>query len=213
MKPVFKEEYISKLKGIIEETQPGNAAAENINEIVNHLESSLGQSSDDQENTIFVYGSAALVIVFASILMYTTKASWPLMFIIVWIGAFMYYRVHEKGLTIDRLQKKALINPHNPIPKMDFLVSDIDLRIGRKDVLKGYLSLLLSSTVMMAHRLFVDSSVTLNMFLLIGAIVASWFFWNNFFKEDIEVLNDVKSKLQVLKSKLILDRRFEIVSK
>ena len=121
----------------------------------------------------------------------------------------MYYRVHEKGLQLDVLQKQSLIDPQNPIPKMDYLISAIDLKIGRKDILKIYMSIMLSSTVMMAHHLFVDSSFTVNMFLLLGAIIASYFFWNNFYKEDISELNEIRSQIEELKSTLILGRVYE----
>lgn len=208
MKPVFKEEYISKLKSIIDSEQ--GIEEEDIQNSIEELESSLKSKSDDKEISIFIYGSAAMVVAFALVLMYTTKASWPLMFIIVWIGGFMYYRVHDQSLVIDTLQKQRLIDPNNPIPKMDYLMSLIDLKTGLKDVLKIYLSIMLSSTVMMAHRLFIDSSVTLNMFLLIGAIIASYFFWNNFYKEDIAELENVKEEIQMLKSKLILERRYQL---
>ena len=121
----------------------------------------------------------------------------------------MYFRVHEKGLELNSLQMKSLINQQSPIPKMDYLISGIDLKIGRKEVLKGYMSIMLSSAVMMAHRLFVDSSVTINMFLLIGAIIASYFFWNNFYKEDIGELDEIKGQIQELKSQLILGRVYD----
>lgn len=208
MKPVFQEETISKLKGMIDAVMQPDQGSSVIFETVDELETSLKNYQDDKENKIFLFGSAALVIVFAIILMYTHKASWPLMFIVVWMGGFMYYRVHEKGLNLEVLMKQSLITPKNPIPKMDYLISGIDLKIGRKEVLKGYLSIMLSSTVMMAHHLFVDSSVTINMFLLIGAIIASYLFWNNFYKEDISELNEMKSQISQLKNKLILEQRY-----
>ncbi len=181
----------------------------NISETIDELEKSLKSYQDNKENKIFLFGSGALVVIFALILMFTTKASWPLMFIVVWIGGFMYYRVNEKGLELDTLQKKSLINQLSPIPKMDYLISGIDLKIGRKEVLKGYLSLMLSSSAMMAHHLFVDSSVTINMFLLIGAIIASYFFWNNFYKDDISELDEIKAQIQELKNQLILGRVYD----
>ena len=177
--------------------------------LIDDVEKSLKSYQDNKENKIFLFGSAALVVIFALVLMFTTKASWPLMFIIVWIGGFMYYRVHEKGLDLDVLQKQSLINPKSPLPKMDYLISGIDLKIGRKDILKIYMSIMLSSTVMMAHHLFVDSSVTVNMFLLVGAIVLSYFFWNNFYKEDISELNVIRDQIEELKSQLILGRVYE----
>lgn len=209
MKPVFHPETISNLKGMIDAVMQPDQNTLNIEETIDDIETSLKSYQDNKENKIFLFGSAALVVVFALILMYTTKASWPLMFIVVWIGGFMYYRVHEKGLALDVLQKQSLINAKNPIPKMDYLISGIDLKVGRKNVLKGYLSLMLSSAVMMAHHLFVDSSVTVNMFLLIGAIIASYFFWNHFYKEDIAELNEIRDQIEELKSQLVLGRVYE----
>lgn len=181
----------------------------NIPKVIDDIQKSLQDYQDNKENKTFLFGSAVLIVVFALILMYTTKASWPMMFIIVWIGGFMYYRVHEKGLYLDMLQKQSLINPKSPLPKMDYLISGIDLKIGRKEILKIYMSIMLSSTVMMAHHLFVDSSVAVNMFLLIGAIIASYFFWNHFYKEDIEKLNEVRAQIEELKSQLILGRIYD----
>ena len=206
MKPVFHPETISNLKEMIDAVMKPDHNTPNISETIDDIEKSLKLYNDNKENKIFLFGSAALVVIFALILMYTTKASWPLMFIVVWIGGFMYYRVHEKGLVLEVLQKQTLINPKSPIPKMDYLISGIDLKIGRKDVLKGYLSLMLSSAVMMAHHLFVDSSVTVNMFLLIGAIIASYFFWNHFYKVDIAELSEIRDQIEELKSQLVMGR-------
>ena len=209
MKPVFHPETIMNLKGMIDAVMQSDQGTTDISETIDDLEEALKSYHDNKENKIFLFGSGALVFIFALILMFTTKASWPLMFIIVWIGGFMYYRVHEKGLELNTLQMKSLINQQSPIPKMDYLISGIDLKVGRKEVLRGYLSLMLSSSVMMAHHLFVDSSVTVNMFLLIGAIIASYFFWNYFYKEDISELNEIKGQIQELKSQLILGRVYE----
>ncbi|MFT6337585.1 MAG: hypothetical protein ACJATI_004349 [Halioglobus sp.] len=197
------------LKGMIDAVMQSDQGTINISETIDDLERSLKSYKDNKENKIFLFGSGALVIIFALILMYIGEASWPLMFIVVWIGGFMYYRVNEKGLELDTLQKKSLINQLSPIPKMDYLISGIDLKIGRKEVLKGYLSLMLSSAAMMAHHLFVDSSVTINMFLLIGAIIASYFFWNNFYKDDISELSRIKEQIQELKNQLILGRVYD----
>ena len=209
MKPVFQPETIAKLKGIIDAVMQPNQGTQDITDTIEEIEKSLKSYEDNKENKIFLFGSAALVVILALVLMFTTKASWPLMFIVVWIGGFMYYRVHEKGLELEVLQRQSLISPKTPIPKMDYLISGIDLKIGRKEVLKGYLSLMLSSAVMMAHHLFVDSSVTVNMFLLIGAIIASFFFWSYFYKDDITELTEIKNQIQELKSQLVLGRVFE----
>lgn len=209
MKPLFQPETISKLKGMIDAVMQSDQGMTNISETIDDIEKALKSYQDNKENKVFLFGSAALVIVFAIILMYIAKASWPLMFVVVWVGGFMYYRVHEKGLELNTLEKKSLINQQSPIPKMDYLISGIDLKIGRKEMLKVYMSIMLSSTVMMAHRLFVDSSVTINMVLLIGAIIASYLFWNNFYKEDIAELEEIKGQIQELKSQLILGRVYE----
>jgi hypothetical protein len=209
VKPVFHPDTIMNLKGMIDAVMQSDQGTINISETIDDLERSLKSYKDNKENKIFLFGSGALVIIFALILMYIGEASWPLMFIVVWIGGFMYYRVNEKGLELDTLQKKSLINQLSPIPKMDYLISGIDLKIGRKEVLKGYLSLMLSSAAMMAHHLFVDSSVTINMFLLIGAIIASYFFWNNFYKDDISELSRIKEQIQELKNQLILGRVYD----
>ena len=121
MKPVFQPETISNLKGMIDAVmQPGSGKA-NVSEVIDDIQKSLKEYQDNKENKIFLLGSAGLVVLFALILMFTTKASWPLMFIIVWIGGFMYYRVHEKGLQLDVLQKQSLIDLQNPIPKNLFI--------------------------------------------------------------------------------------------
>jgi len=203
VKPVFQEEHISKLKAMIDRVSDGYSVSDSY-DAVDGIERSLDAINDEQENNIFLYGAAALVVILALVLMYTTQKSWPMMFVIVWIGAFMYYRVHDKGLSAERLYKKSLITPTTPVPKIDYLIADIDRRIGRKDVLKTYLSLVLSSAVMLAHHLFVDSSVSINMFLLIGAVIASYFFWRHFYKEDIEALDLVKQQLHDLKSQILL---------
>jgi hypothetical protein len=148
VKPVFHPDTIMNLKGMIDAVMQSDQGTINISETIDDLERSLKSYKDNKENKIFLFGSGALVIIFALILMYIGEASWPLMFIVVWIGGFMYYRVNEKGLELDTLQKKSLINQLSPIPKMDYLISGIDLKIGRKEVLKGYLSLMLSSAAM-----------------------------------------------------------------
>ncbi len=209
MKPVFHPETISNLKEMIDAVMQQGSGNTNVSEVIDDIGKSLKSYQDNKENKIFLFGSAALVVIFALILLFTTKASWPLMFIIVWIGGFMYYRVHEKGLELEVLQKQSLINPKSPLAKMDYLISGIDLKIGRKDILKIYMSIMLSSTVMMAHHLFVDSSVTVNIFLLFGAIVLSYFFWKNFYKEDIAELNVIRDQIEELKSQLILGRVYE----
>ncbi len=205
MKPVFEEGAISKLKRIIDSVMNIENPNDSIVEVIDSIESSIKSYQDEKENQILLFGTAALVVILSLVLMYTNKASWPLMFIIVWVGAFMFYRVHEKGLVIDSLNKQSQIDPHNPIPKMHYLESQINLKLGRKDVLKWYMSILLSSAVMMAHHLFVDTSVSVNIFLLIGAIVASYFFWDYFFKEDSLQLIEMKDQLGELREKLILD--------
>lgn|GEM_PF-3551005 len=208
MKPVFEEGAISKLKGIIDSVIQPEDSNDGIIEVLGNIESSLSAHQDEKENKLFLFGAAAIVVLLALILLYTNKASWPLMFIVVWVGAFMYYRVHEKGLVTDSLNKQSLVKANNPILKMAFLESEINLKLGRKDVLKWYLSILLSSAVMMAHHLFVDTSVSINMFLLIGAVVASYFFWDYFFKEDTQQLSEMKGRLHELKNKLILEGNY-----
>jgi hypothetical protein len=47
------------------------------------------------------------------------------------------------------------------------------------------------------------------MFLLIGAIIASYFFWNNFYKDDISELSRIKEQIQELKNQLILGRVYD----
>jgi len=208
VKPVFEEGAISKLKGIIDSVIQPEDSNDGIIEVLGNIESSLSAHQDEKENKLFLFGAAAIVVLLALILLYTNKASWPLMFIVVWVGAFMYYRVHEKGLVTDSLNKQSLVKANNPILKMAFLESEINLKLGRKDVLKWYLSILLSSAVMMAHHLFVDTSVSINMFLLIGAVVASYFFWDYFFKEDTQQLSEMKGRLHELKNKLILEGNY-----
>lgn len=177
---------------------------DHIDDVIQEIENGLKTYKDNQENKILFYGTSALVIALSLILTYTTKASWPLMFLIIWLGGFLYYRVHEKSLVIDNLQKSSLVKHDQPLTSISFLKSAIDLKTGRKSVLKIFLSILISSSVMMAHFLFVDSSFWMNLGLLVGAIIASLFFWNSFYKEDIAQLSEMKEQLHELENQLIL---------
>lgn len=205
MKPVFQEETISKLKNIIDSTISGESNNNQIEEIIEQIEQALKAYQDNQENKILFYGTSAIVVLLSLILTYTTKTSWPLMFLIIWFGGFMYYRVHEKGLVLKNLHKSSLVKHDEPLTSISFLKSAIDLKVGRKSVLKIFLSVLISSSVMMAHYLFVDSSFWMNFGLLTGAVIASYFFWNSFYKKDISELEEMKDQLHQLESKIILN--------
>lgn len=204
MKPVFIEETIVKLKKIIESTTSGNSDVVEVDLITDQIEKSLKEYKDNQENKILFYGTSVIVALLSLLLTYNTKMSWPLMFLVIWFGGFMYYRVHEKSLIIDNLRKLSLVNIDDPISKIVYLKSAIDLKIGRKNVLRIYLSVLISSAVMMAHFLFVDTAFWMNLGLLVGAIVASYFFWKSFYKEDLSALGSMKSQLHQLESQIIL---------
>lgn len=204
MKPVFIESTIGKLKKIIESTSSGSTDQVQIDEVTDEIEKSLKAYKDNQENRILYYGTSAIVVLLSLFLTYKTSASWPLMFLVIWFGGFMYYRVHERGLILDNIDKISKVQPDNPLSKIVYLKSAIDLKVGRKNVLKIFLSVLISASVMMAHYLFVDTSFWMNIGLLTGAIIASYFFWNSFYKEDINALQSMKSQLHQLESQLIL---------
>jgi len=204
LKPVFIEETITKLKRIIESSISGNTDKIEVDEIINQIENALKAYKDNQENKILYYGTSVVVVVFSLILTYTTKTSWPLMFLVIWFGLFMYYRVHEKSLVLNNLDKISKVKNGDPLSKIVFLKSAIDLKVGRKSVLKIFLSILISSSVMMVHFLFVDSSFWMNLGLLIGAITASYFFWQYFYNEEIDELGMMKNKLHLLENQLIL---------
>jgi len=203
LKPVFIEETLSKLKSIIESTS-GYTDKVKIDEVTDEVERSLKAYKDNEENKILFYGTSILVVSLSLILTYTTSSSWPLMFLVIWFGGFMYYRVHERGLILDNIQKISLVKPDDPLSNISYLKSAIDLKVGRKEVLKVFLSVLISASVMMAHFLFVDSSFWMNMGLLVGAIIASYFFWRSFYKEDIAALESMKDQLHQLENQIIL---------
>lgn len=204
MKPVFIEETITKLKRIIESSVTGHPNQIDVDEITDQIENSLKAYKDNAENKKLFYGTSAVVVLLSLLLTFTSKSSWPLMFLVIWFGLFSYYRVHEKSLVLNNLDKISKVKPDNPLSKIDFLKSAIDLKIGRKSVLKIFLSILISSSVMMAHYLFVDTSFWMNIGLLVLAIVASYFFWQSFYKEDIAALGSMKNQLHQLENKIIL---------
>jgi len=204
LKPVFIESTIDKLKKIIDSTSSGLTDKVQVDEVTDEIEKSLKAYKDNEENRILYYGTSVVVVLLSIILTYKTGASWPLMFLVIWFGGFMYYRVHERGLILDNIDKISKVKPEDPLSKIVYLKSAIDLKVGRKYVLKSFLSVLISSSVMMAHYLFVDTSFWMNLGLLAGAIAASYFFWNSFYKEDITGLNSIKSQLHQLESQIIL---------
>ena len=204
MKPVFIEETITKLKKIIDSTTSGNMDRKKVDEITDEIEHSLKAYKDNEENKILYYGTSVVVVLLSLILTYKTSASWPLMFLVIWFGGFMYYRVHERGLILNNIDKISKVKPDDTLSNLAYLKSAIDLKVGRKNVLKIFLSVLISSSVMMAHYLFVDTSFWMNFGLLAGAIIASYFFWNNFYKEDILALTSMKDQLHALESQIIL---------
>lgn len=204
MKPVFIESTIGKLKEIIASANSGVTDVVQVDEISDEIEKSLKAYKDNKENRALYYGTSVVVVLLSLILTYVTRSSWPLMFLVIWFGFFMYYRVHERGLILDNIDKISKVKPDDSLSKLTYLQSAIDLKVGRKEVLKVFLSVLISCSVMMAHYLFVDTSLWMNMGLLTGAIIASYFFWNNFYKEDIVALNSMKDQLHMLESQIIL---------
>lgn len=204
MKPVFIEETIVKLKNIIDSTSSGFADRVDIDAITKEIETSLKAYKDNKENKILFYGTSIVVVLLSLFLMYKTQSSWPLMFLVIWGGGFLYYRVHEKSLILDNLVKVSKVKHDDPLSTITYLKSAINLKVGRKNVLKIFLSILISSSVMMAHYLFVDTSFWMNLGLLTGAIVASYFFWRSFYKEDITVLESMNSQLHQLENQIIL---------
>ena len=175
-----------------------------VEDITDQIENSLKVYKDNDENKVLFYGTSCVVIALSLILTFTTKSSWPLMFLVIWFGGFMYYRVHEKSLVLTNLEKMGEVEFGHPLSKIAFLKSAIDLKVGRKSVLKFFLSILISSSVMMAHFLFVDTSFWMNLGLLVGAIVASYFFWQYFYKIEIDTLQSMKDQLHQLENQIIL---------
>ena len=192
------------MKNIIDSTASGISNAVGIDEITDEIERSLKAYKDNQENRILYYGTSVVVVLLSIILTYVSGASWPLMFLVIWLGGFMYYRVHERSLILNNIDKISKVKPNDPLSKIIYLKSAIDLKVGRKSVLKVFLSVLISASVMMAHYLFVDTSFWINLGLLVGAIVTSYFFWTNFYKVDITSLESIKSQLHQLESQIIL---------
>jgi len=204
LKPVFIEETIVKLKNIIDSTSSGYTDRVDIGAITEEIETSLKAYKDNEENKILFYGTSLVTVTLSLFLMYKTESSWPMMFLVIWLGGFLYYRVHEKSLVLDNLDKASKVKYDDSLSTIAYLKSAIDLKVGRKTVLKVFLSVLISSSVMMAHYLFVDTSFWMNFGLLAGAIVASYFFWNSFYKEDISALEAMKSHLNQLENQIIL---------
>lgn len=204
MKPVFIEETINKLKDIIASASPGLASKLQIDDITDQIEKSLKAYKDNKENKILYNGTSALTIILSLVLMYTTRSSWPMMFLVLWFGGFMYYRVHERSLVLENLDKISKVDPTKPLTNIAYLKSAIDLKVGRKHVLKIFLAVLISCCVMMAHYLFVDTSFWMNIGLLTAAILGSYFFWNSFYKEDITALESMRGHLHQLENHLIL---------
>ena len=182
----------------------GKSEKVDIEEITDQIENSLKAYKDNDENKVLFYGTSCVVIALSLILTFSTKSSWPLMFLVIWFSGFMYYRVHEKGLILINLEKMSKVKYGHPLTKIEFLKSAIDLKVGRKSILKIFLSILISSSVMMAHFLFVDTSFWMNFGLLAGAIIASYFFWQHFFKEEIDALQSMKDQMHQLENQLIL---------
>jgi len=204
LKPVFIEETIAKLKRIIDANTGVGSATVSIEETLDEIEKALKAYQDNRENRILLYGTSLLVVVLALILIFTTRSTWPLMFLVLWFGGFMYYRVHEKSLVIHQLDKLNKVQYDQPITQLIHLKSVIDLKYGRKSILKVFLSVMISCAVMMAHYLFLDTSFWMNLGLLIIAIIASYFFWNSFYKEETEALQSMKDQLDQLESQIIL---------
>jgi hypothetical protein len=175
-----------------------------VEEITDDIERSLKAYKDNKENRILYYGTSVVVVLLSIILIYTTRSSWPIMFLVLWLAGFMYYRVHEKGLILDNLLKVSKVKPNDPLSNIAYLKSAIDLKVGRKNILKIFLSILISCSVMMAHFLFVDTSFWMNLGLLAGAIIASYFFWMSFYKEELSVLESMRNELHQLENMIIL---------
>ena len=75
VKPVFQPETISNLKGMIDAVMQPESGKANVSEVIDDIQKSLQEYQDNKENKIFLLGSAGLVVLFALILMFTTKAS------------------------------------------------------------------------------------------------------------------------------------------
>jgi hypothetical protein len=204
LKPVFIEETIEKLKNIIETSKSDTPDKLEVDIIIDQIENSLKSYKDNNENKVLFYGASSLVIILTLILTFTTKLSWPLMFLVIWFGGFMYYRVHEKSLVLNNLDRMSKVENERPLSKIAFLKSAVDLKIGRKSALKIFLSIMISSSVMMAHFLFVDTSFWMNLGLLIAAIVASNYFWQYLYQEETDMLESIKEQMHQLENQIIL---------
>ena len=204
MKPVYIEETIAKLRDIIDSVMKGSDPLKEVNRIAGQIEQSLKSYKDNKENRALYYGASVLIVLLSIILIYKTRSSWPLMFVVIWLGGFLWYRVHERSLILDNIDKISKVKPEEPLSNLAYLKSAIDLKIGRKQILKVFLSVVISSSVMMAHFLFVDTSFWMNLGLLSAAIVASYFFWQSFYKEEISALQLMKDQLQQLENQIII---------
>ena len=204
MKPVFIEETLFRLQEIIDSTSAGRMDNSRVNEVTDEIEKSLKAYKDNNENKILFYGASVIVVALSIILTFKTMTSWPLMFMVIWFGGFMYYRVHERSLIVKNITKFSKVKYDDPLTNITYLMSAIDLKIGRKTVLKYFLSVMISSSVMMAHFLFVDTTFWINLGLFTGAIIVSFFFWNSFYREDLTALISMKNKLHQLENQIIL---------
>ena len=148
MKPLFQESQINKLKDIIDEVLNLDNSHASILAVISDIETSLKQNDKRKETKILLYFSFIIVLVLSVILIYVTTATWPFVFIIISIGGYAYYKVHEIHLIIELLNKKRKIDPSNPSYKIEYLKCAIDLKIGRKEMLALYLSVTISSIVM-----------------------------------------------------------------
>ena len=175
-----------------------------VDAIIDEIEKELKAYKDNKENKTFLYASSGLVILLSGALIYTTRSTWPLMFLVIWFGGFMYYRVHERSLVLTNLDYLSKVNYTNPLSRIHYLISAIDLKLGRKSVLKILLSIYFSASAMMTHFLFVDPSFWLNLGLLIAAIIASYFFWQSFYKEEYNALTLMDKQLHQLENNIIL---------
>ncbi len=205
MKPVYRENNIEKLKNIIDNVVGTKRDDAEIFNILNEIEHSVKEKNDKNENKILLILSTCLVIFLSITLSIITSTIWPLLFFILSIGLYLYYRIHEKWLIITSLEKKKELDSSIWSTKAEYLLSGVNLKIKRKKMLTLYLSFMFSSSVMLTHYLFIDSSFLLNITLLLVALIVSYFFWKSFYKEDIIAFSESKEKLTNLYRKAILD--------
>jgi len=207
VKPVIIDSHFEKLKEIIESASSTTLSDNESYDQLTDIENDLKHYNDDKENSLLLYGSSITLILLSIAIIYFHNAYWPIFFLVVWLIGFAFYRQHIKSIIVDNLNLKSKLSPPDLIPKIDYIISAIDIKLGRKQYLQILLALYLSSSLMMAHILIrPESFFNINLLILLLAIPLSYFFWNNYYSEEIQQLEEAKSSLMKLKTKLVVNK-------